>query len=445
MTLDIKKSTEFKINELAIVTKAGNIDISGIYEEINIFDSMLVPVMSGNILIKDSVGLSGKLLFDGSESLLIEILKSEKSDVASFKKAFRIYKQSDRKNDGLNNETYLLYFVSDEFVFSNQQRINQSFQGTYSKIIEKIIVDYLKIPRGELTGVFEETYGIKKIVIPNLKPLEAIEWCTKRSVDSKLSPNYMFFQNAVGYNFASLSNLLKKEDILDIKFEPKNQKGENSITEMSSARAFEVVSQNDTLKKIKDGVNAGQFIGFDPLTRTTSKRQISFGDVYTSMDHGNKTPNFSVQQNRAGVDNQSAFDSKKTISSFNLSQNYSKYIKKADPNLASTLDNMEDYLFQRKSIISNLMSKRIKVAMPGNFQLTSGFNVNVVAPEFAKKQKGDDNIDPSLSGKYIIIATRHIIGYEKHETVIEIATTSTENDFIPTSNPQQTQEVLNYT
>jgi hypothetical protein len=445
MTLDIKKSTEFKINELAVVTKAGNIDISGIYEELNIFDSMLVPVMSGNILIKDSVGLSGKLLFDGSESLLVEILKSEKSDIASFKKAFRIYKQSVRKNDGLNNETYLLHFVSDEFVFSNQQRINQSFQGTYSKIIEKIIVDYLKIPRGELTGVFEETYGIKKLVIPNLKPLEAIEWCTKRSVDNKLSPNYMFFQNSVGYNFASLSNLLKKEEILDIKFEPKNQKGENSITEMSSARAFEVVAQNDTLKKIKDGVNAGQFIGFDPLTRTTSKRQISFGDVYTSMDHGNKTPNFSVQQNRAGVDNQSAFDSKKTISSFNLSQNYSNYIKKADPNLASTLDNMEDYLFQRKSIISNLMSKRIKVAMPGNFQLTSGFNVNVVAPEFAKKQKGDDNIDPSLSGKYIILATRHIIGYEKHETVIEIATTSTENDFIPSSNPQQTQEVLNYT
>jgi hypothetical protein len=255
----------------------------------------------------------------------------------------------------------------------------------------------------------------------------------------------MFFQNSVGFNFASLSNLLKKEDILEIKFEPKNQKGSNSIGEMSSARAFEVVAQNDTLKKIKDGVNAGQFIGFDPLTRTTGKRQISFGDVYTAMDHANKTPNFSEQKNRAGVSNQEAFDSKKTISTFNLSQNFSKYIKKADPTLASTLDNMEDYLFQRKAIVSNLMSKRIKVSMPGNFQLTSGFNVNVIAPEFAKKEKGSDNNDPSLSGKYIILATRHIIGYEKHETVIEIATTSTENDFIPTNNPQQNQELLNYT
>jgi hypothetical protein len=73
---------------------------------------MLVPVMSGNIIIRDSVGLSGRLLFDGSESLLVDISKDPNSDIANFKKAFRIYKQSDRKNDGLNNETYILHFVA---------------------------------------------------------------------------------------------------------------------------------------------------------------------------------------------------------------------------------------------------------------------------------------------------------------------------------------------
>ena len=90
------------------------------------------------------------------------------------------------------------------------------------------------------------------------------------------------------------------------------------------------------------------------------------------------------------------------------------------------------------------MSKRIKVAMPGNFQLTSGFNVNVVAPNFGRKEKGSDNDDASLSGKYIIVASRQIIGYDKHETVIEVATTSTNNEFIPVSNPNQTQEILEY-
>jgi hypothetical protein len=33
----------------------------------------------------------------------------------------------------------------------------------------------------------------------------------------------MFYQNLVGYNFASLSVLLSQPDILDVRFEPKNQ------------------------------------------------------------------------------------------------------------------------------------------------------------------------------------------------------------------------------
>ena len=123
------KSTSFEIKELAIVTKAGKVDIRNIYGELNIFDSVLVPVMSGNILIQDSIGLSNKLVFDGSEVILIDIGKSAKFPIARFKKAFRIYKQSDRKNQNLTTQAYVLHFVSDEVMYSDQQKINQSFEG----------------------------------------------------------------------------------------------------------------------------------------------------------------------------------------------------------------------------------------------------------------------------------------------------------------------------
>ena len=49
MSLSIKNSTQYKIDEVILVTKGGNIDISQIFTEINIFDSILMPVMSGNI------------------------------------------------------------------------------------------------------------------------------------------------------------------------------------------------------------------------------------------------------------------------------------------------------------------------------------------------------------------------------------------------------------
>ena len=89
------------------------------------------------------------------------------------------------------------------------------------------------------------------------------------------------------------------------------------------------------------------------------------------------------------------------------------------------------------------MGKRLKVVMPGNFQLTSGFNVNVVAPTLGKKFKGDDNEDKSLSGKYIIVASRQIIGYDKHETIIEIATTSSDVPVL-TASAEQLKDILEF-
>ena len=445
MSFEVRDSTQFKINELVLVTKAGNIDISTIYDEINIYDSLFMPVMSGNIVIRDSIGLSGKLIFDGSESLLIDIVKSEKNpDIANFKKAFRIYKQSNRVNNGLNNETYVLHFVSDELMYSDQQRVNQGYENTYSEIVKRIMTDYLKLPSNQLGGIYNDTAGVRKVVIPNLRPLEAIEWCAKRCTDKQNSPNYMFYQNYTGYNFASLSDILTKPSLLDVKFEPKNTKNSNSLTEISSARSMEVVSQTDNVEQIRSGVNAATFIGFDPLTKTIAKKQISYADHFNTMKHGNNNSNVSEISNRDNIKNVEAFNSKKIVASFSAPRQYSNYIKKYDPTSISKEDNVEEYFSKRKSIIKNLMNRRIKFTMPGNFQLTSGFNVNVIVPNLAKKEKGSDNEDLSVSGKYLIVASRHIIGYEKHETIIEVATTSTANEFIPASSSAQTQEILDY-
>jgi hypothetical protein len=442
---NIKNSNQFTINELVIVTKGGRIDISTIYAELNIFDSVFMPVMSGNILITDSLGLSGKLLFDGSESILIDISKFDSSDsVASFKKAFRIYKQSKRFNNTQNTESYILHFVSDELIFSDQNLINQSYENTYSEIIKNIMEDYLQVSKNNLEGIYSDSSGIKNIVIPNLSPLDAILWCTKRATDLKQSPNFMFFQNKTGYNFVSLSSLLPQSEILDIQFITKNLKNISKLDEISGAKAFEVVSSANLIERTRTGVNAGTFIGFDPITKTISSKKITYSDHYSSMDHGNDTPNVTDIKNRDGTQNQKTYNSRVSLSIFSTARQFSEYIKKNDPTSLSKEENQEDFLFQRKAIINNLMSKRIKVVMPGNFDLSSGFNVNFQVPIFGEKEKNETPDDKSLNGKYMIIASRHIIGYEKHETIIEIATTSTTVGKILESSVDEVQEIMEY-
>ena len=138
------------------------------------------------------------------------------------------------------------------------------------------------------------------------------------------------------------------------------------------------------------------------------------------------------------------FRSKKTVSSFGSFRKESNYIKKYDPTSLSKIEVQEDFIFQRKAIIGNLMNKRMKLVMPGNFQLTSGFVLNVRVPMNAVKDGAGDNEDRSLSGRYLITAARHIITYDKHETVLELATTSNELEFIPSATNQQTREIDNY-
>ena len=82
----------------------------------------------------------------------------------------------------------------------------------------------------------------------------------------------------------------------------------------------------------------------------SAKKQIGFGDVYAGMEHANENANQSVIKNRAGVSSTEAYDSKKTMANFDAAKQLSNYIRKVEPTLASKLDNIENWLFQRQSI-----------------------------------------------------------------------------------------------
>lgn len=429
MSLSINNSQNFYIHELTLVTKRGNISIVNLFEELNLYDCIFLPVTSGKILITDAVNLYGKLSFDGSEHLVVDIAKSKDSEMGRFKKKYRIYKVTDKKNVTLNSQRYILHFVSDELIYSDQQKINQSYENTYSEIIKKILKDYLKVENDDLSGYFNDSMGIRKTVIPNLSPLDAIQFCTKCAVDKNNSPNFLFFQNAVGFNFASLSTLLPNKEIMDIKFQIKNTKDGNPITDMCHARSLEHVTQVDIMDKIRSGVDAGKAMGFDPMTRMTGKdlsKSVGYGDHFDSMKHGNDNPSSSVIENRDKTYNMNSFDSKQTLNITGASRQYSEYIKKREPASFTFNDDTENYKLQRLAIMQNLINKRLRAVMPGNFQLTSGLNVNLIAPNFGIKETGANNEDTSLNGKYLIVATRHVIGYNKYNTLIEIASSSTD-------------------
>jgi hypothetical protein len=164
----LAQSTDYTIKELSIVAGGEKIDISGLFEEINLYDSILTPVRSGNIIIRDAVNLSRLLKLDGTEFLIFIGEKAE--NFLSFSGLYKIYKQTNRSTNNSNSETFVLHFVSDELVFSNQQKINQFYEGTYAEIAVSILTNYLRVPVSELKGKFDSSSGVTKFIMPNLPP-----------------------------------------------------------------------------------------------------------------------------------------------------------------------------------------------------------------------------------------------------------------------------------
>ena len=438
MSLNLSQSTQFKIKDLTLITKLGNVNIAGVYQEINIYDSMFMPCIRGEILIQDAIGLSSKLLLDGSEYLSMEILKGEESGPTTFKKTFRIYKQSNRENINQNSEIYILHFASEEMIFSEQKKVNQSFNGTYTDIVNVILKKYLGVTSKKL-GLIEDSKGLHTVIIPNLSPFDTMDWLSKRAVDSDSLPNFLFFENKYGYNFVSLTQLIKREPIMNINFEPKNLSVSGG-QEFYGAREAKIINSTNYIESIKNGVYSGKFIGIDLLTRKVNINQIDFNQTYNKTKvHLNKYPNFTTAANRDGKDAAHMFDSKVSLYAFATTRKDTSWVKQNDAQTGTNIDDTHAYVFQRAPILANLLQTTIHLNIPGNFGVTSGAIINLKMPIKSGKTEVGEGLDQTLTGKYIVTATRHVIKGDMHETVIEVATDSTNKPLVRQQTTKMTE------
>lgn len=421
----ITQSTQFRVKDLYIITEKGSFDISMVFEELNIFQNMLTPCMSGSVVIKDTSNIMDKLSLDGNEYIKIHIVKGEDTpEFLSFEKKFRINKIPDVVSNNFTSKIFRIHFLSDEYILSEHLKMVNSYSGLYSDFVTNILTQHLKIPNSKPVngksgvGNITQSKGIVDVVIPAMTAFDAIEWITNRAIYDVL-PSYMFFETQYGYNFTPLDLLYTATPIADINFNPKHL-DKDMGTEFLGVRDYKIISSFDLAKSTESGVYAGTFFGFDPLTRTTKTSNIDYLKMFDKMPHPNKNPLFPQQKS---VNNK--FKSRFVVYPYFEPRTQSQYVKTNNSVLSERIDNTQDYVYQRKALLYSLMQRRIKAVLPGNFGLVVGKLLNVNLPNYISNRGGDEFLDNDMSGKYIITALRHIIRYDRHETIIEIATDST--------------------
>ena len=188
-------------------------------------------------------------------------------------------------------QTYLIHFVNEDFVYSLQQKINQNYTNSYSTIVERILTRHLKVPnsrpsRGKsgINFIYPTEMG-KDVIIPNLNPFDTLTWLAKRATSTKYkAPDFLFFENSKGYNFAPVSYLWEKEPQWTINVKPKNIS--NDVAEYIVCEYIDADLQGLNIILIDELVSTGNTIS---QTHKYLKNRKGVNNIYTTTVSFNKT------------------------------------------------------------------------------------------------------------------------------------------------------------
>lgn len=387
--------------------------------ELNYFEDIFTNFCSGNIIINDSQNFLNKLSLTGNEYLYLTIDRPGLNQ--PLERVFRVFKVSDKKWNSDNNETYILHFISEEAVLSEQYKVSKTYSGMkIVDMVKDISFNILKInPNRFIPRNIEDTSGIRDITIPNYKPFQAINWLSIYSKSNKpknIGATFLFYENFEGFNFKSIEVLFEKKLYATYNYELKNinlpddHKVSDMDKDIKSIIRYEVVNKFNSIEQINSGVFGNKVLTIDPIRRKFDKTVFDYSKYFQNSNDLNKNPAMTNAVNRFGDKLSDSHDSNLKMVFTNTDQSNQKYFKAKEYVVHS--DRVEEIIGYRQAQLNLLNLNRMKILIPGDINIKIGDIIQVNIPDVSGDSQAKKKLDEFLSGKYIITALRHIIGNE---------------------------------
>ena len=162
------------------------VDLRNSVTDLDIFEHVNKPYLTATLALQDSLNFVAGADILGAETITIT-LKSNRKNTSPITKRFYIDSivRNARQND--NVQFVVLHLIEDVAYISNLKNISRSYSGKCTDIISKISRGYLN---KEVFSTDNDRQSIK-IIIPNLNPLEAMQWITNRASTVNGYPFYL--------------------------------------------------------------------------------------------------------------------------------------------------------------------------------------------------------------------------------------------------------------
>lgn len=414
------------------LSETNRIDIAKVITDITIYEHIGKPYITADILFLDQENILQDVDFQGGEKLTITMVHSEnKLDGFEIKKEFLIdYVNKVVKTDE-RNEAVFIHCIEYHTFESSVQNISRAYKGKPSVMISKICDEYLnKIV--EVDG--DDAVSDMKVIIPNLHPVEACIWLKNRTNSFTGTPFYFYSTLALDkLILKDLGSMLTQKPINSAApyvYAPSVQVSPASMQRFYAIQDFAYEKSDNLLKLIRDGLVGSQYRFIDTMTGTTKKVDFRVDDdVFFNL----------AQENILGGDNKKfvygpeyAVKNKK-ISNYNstvISEISSTGAYKQGGTDFKSYNDFDQASEHKRKVIGKalqhfLAKAPISITVNGREFLTGDANYSigqVIRIVFLDntQELGENRpiIDTKKSGDYIICGAKHVIKYERFDTVL---------------------------
>ena len=399
--------------------QGGAIDVSDLVLKVDLFEDIYSQFMTGTVLISDGVGLRSHFPIVGTETFDFSF---RTPGVGGKVENIKLRVVSVTKREVANNrstETYELKLRSKSFMINETTRVQGSYSGKVSDIVDQILGKYFS-DRPRIVGQTDKEY---KFTIPNMRISEVMDMLSLHAVSENGDPNFVFYETLGGFVFRSLGEMCKQPSVKSYhnKLSSIEDGGDKHRQEFLKIQDIQIQSDFDMESAIANGALASRLVTHDITTKKISFSGFNYVATFDDYNHMNQNRKVPASSTYGLINNGvNIFMPKSTSNHGDLFDNNQGY---------------EDFVQGNISTRKMWLTNRLLIRTAGDSRLRAG-NVATVSMPATEPKKGsnDDKYeDKYASGKYLITSMRHHflnMGTKEYTNTIEMS-----RDSLPQSIP----------
>ena len=440
------KSQQFKLTKAHIsADRFGGFenrfyDVKNQVAEINIYESIEEPSLTGTIAILDDKSLYELINFNGTERIRLEMAGLGKETDPVFEKTF-IMTNVVRQIKGNDKSSLYVFDLIDEHGFiSEAERLRGSYRGRIDDIVKGICLTQLKksvdisyqfLSRQDRVDAIQDDI---RVIIPNLSPINACKWLLSRATTQTGSPFFLWAsihdENLRMGNLDVMYRQTPFNDKLPYTYNPSNVNVAEDKSEFEqgfTVKSLGLGEMGDTLHMVANGT----------IGSSQSITNLNTGQIMRQHYNVQQTINNLAFQNTIALRRQNVFDNKfklknKFINEYE-GQNIHQVVSTGTyGKFKSYHDEFEEGRHLKKlesaSIKDLLVKNMMSITVPGTaFFLGKAavgdtVNLSIVndSLEVGKQSNADDMLDKNKSGKHLIYDLRHTFRGTEHEVTMNV-------------------------